>query len=422
MNAIPFTKLPIAPTQPVLDGRTLNGDQPCVLMHAVRRCPPRSAYGAETQEADRLSFLEHRNINNRFPSPARLSEIHDNMLAFAEHVQREWLVPEPYPNKCQRPSIPFIASEYKFEGTIENSSLQVTAGHHSVKDMTFKKKRGRWIAALEGTERPLSERPSWYEIPGNMDATQKRTWNDKVKEALRGEFAHKRKLRCVSCRRAEIGDHDFVLCELCVIDLQASVLHWFDVKTDSESNVILDVDSGFAPDSADPNFSEDLANPARDVDRWVHATTAKTKPRPTGAFFDDQQPYSDEDRPLSEYELAVILATKYSGFTKKGSPAYRKAQKMAAQLVGRYLCGHSYPDLVQAIPRTTEKSITRACDRARRDYQQKLWRQPMPDEARDVLRTEFLRCLYPRFAMCGYQTRIFWRMEDESAISASKSV
>jgi len=113
---------------------------------------------------------------------------------------------------------------------------------------------------------------------------------------------------------------------------------------------------------------------------------------------------TNNNRPLDETELAWILAAKYKGFMVKGTKAYKKARRAAAQLAGHYVLGKSFAEIAKIVD-GKENSVNRFCTRSRKEYADNMVRGPMPEGVRTALAKGLLRELYPPAVTTGYLVR-----------------
>jgi hypothetical protein len=212
---------------------------------------------------------------------------------------------------------------------------------------------------------------------------------EKAKEAATEKSAVAR-LRCVFCLTNEIAREEFLLCTEC-----AAVTHAVDVPYFNAYSVWLEQDNGCdgrGPEQGNKDFEKQFSQCVYDG---------------KDQRFSDQLPKPWNRRPLGEWELAVILATKFKGFTYTLNPAKKKkAQHAAAMLVGHFVYGHTFAEVAAIVPRKSAEQVRDFCGEARRDYAKKFIKQVLSDndlkwEVEHIIHTGLLRNLYPAYAMNG---------------------
>jgi ribosomal protein L37AE/L43A len=190
------------------------------------------------------------------------------------------------------------------------------------------------------------------------------------------------KLTCVQCGENAVerfGD-GFVLCDIC------------------------EVAPAMEPWQIDFNKLLALASSNRKDDGFQDAENYKRK-QPESVPVSLPELYSHADRPLLDYELALLLAVKYPKFTQRNSPAYLKAQRAAAQLAAHFLFQRTFAEITHMIPQTTEDAVRKFCRRAHADFAKYLrsCQGRIPEEAVAALRSGMLTSLFAPALVKGHQ-------------------
>lgn len=347
---------------PLLNGGTLDGSMPCRLLHAVTRCAPASA----------VSRPEPMRVNSsRIPSPTQLSEMHDALLAYAEHVPRPTLS-EP-PNMCVRPRMTFQPTEIQFDGTFLPTSrrVRVDSGPYAGKSFL---PRIKAIGPPAGCMLFVGK-----EEPQKGQSTR---WRAKANRKMQKLLAQDGP--CCVCCMEDLRD-GFLLCPDC--ETAPTVVH-----------ECLGEPLEFNEYHLPRNAKRFRVSKNRKDNGFQDAANYKKNPSllSDNRYVSPSEPYTDGGRPLLEHELSWILAVKYPGFTRPGSLEYKKAQRAAAQLAGHFIFKRTFAEITRTVPMTTEESVRKLCLRAREDYWAKYVRSGrMPVEAVAAMTTGMLRRLYP---------------------------
>jgi hypothetical protein len=398
--------------EPVLDGRTLNGDMPCQLLHKVTVCNPRPIVnlGANGRSrtlrvtprhdcnalVDRLLSVQAPTLDCaprgeycRWPGQGEVSLTEQELAARLTRVPHR--VPKSFPWKnasdiynywiderkdfpqamelsaapnivpAEKPKMPFLPSEIHFDGTFlpRSGRVRVDGGPYAGK---------KFLRRVKATEAPVG----CVLVVGKEKPKTSSVWHAKAERAMLKLLAAE-ELLCVKC-----GDNlvhrfgaGFVLCEIC------------------ES----------APSVPEPHFDFNKLVALASYNRknggfQDEANYKRTQP----LFFSVSLPelYGQIDRPLLDYELAIFLATKHPGFTQRTSLAYLKAQRAAAQLSARFLFKRTFAEITRLVPHTTENSVRMYCERAHEDFAKALraCRGVFPEEAVFALQSRMLDSLY----------------------------
>jgi hypothetical protein len=359
-----------------------------------------------------------RSSGNSNPFPAhRLADIETELLILA---RAERTPAEPYPNKCVRPPMSFIPSVYHGEAVCDGKRLLIADGDEPIREEKFfprlrESERVKTTISAEDEKYCRRLRESAYVKPAEQEQPYSATtaiengdfeklywlskhknrkvryasYGNKIRSAMAIDSAKRNNfLRCVACLTNAISEDDFLLCDHCCLG------HNFAARTvGSPSSVFETPDSG--KDGLTVLEEEELRDWSKDESK---RRKARNKNQNTA------EPTANVE-PLQEIELAWILGSKYQGFTIKGSRAYRKAQRAAAQLAGRFIFGHPFKEIAAAVPSLSEKAAENFCKRAREDYFRIYVRRPMPAEARTALHDGLFLRLYPVAETRGYLTR-----------------
>lgn len=260
----------------------------------------------------------------------------------------------------------------------KRGSITVTSGE--LTGQKFLEHSGCWIQKVQSKRKTLRLLTQEEEEAGEKWLAKKEKRAAKLKSAVGS-------LRCVFCRHSEIAPEEFLLCTECAVTHNTDIAYF----------------------EAIPNIAEyDWEEHAGFL--WREGTSLQHQGQlcidGMDRRFSDQEPQKWESRSLGEWELAVILCAKYPNFTQQ--PAQRrKAQRAAAQLVGHFLCGHSFAEIAEIVPKATEESVRKFCGRVRREYSETLIKLALTDPTlaesvtEVILRTGLLRNLYPGYAMTG---------------------
>jgi hypothetical protein len=202
---------------------------------------------------------------------------------------------------------------------------------------------------------------------------QRRTCDNDAKTMVTLSAVSNSEFRCVGCGEREIDEDNFLLCFSCS-------------SNDAQNYGIATPRNGEFKDRKNNGFHDD-----------EQASAAFQYP-----MLDT--PLTDAARALEETELAWILSTKCEGWTIRNSDAYKKAQRVAAQLAGHYVLGKPFGEVARIVGKE-KKAVNKFCVRSREEYFKKLVRNPMPEEVRTALSSGMLRELYPPAVTTGYLVR-----------------
>lgn len=405
---------------------------------------------------------------------ADLSKCEDDMLRTVEKLREyakegcmEVSVMEapfsgkPYPEKCKQPDKTrfFMPSEIWIENskTVLTSvrRIALTGGEYAGRKFRKSSKvgmEGKWVLTVDKNAKRQSRRDAlasrWEKVEKQADTL--------LASDNAGIFM------CVCCGEFPVDEDSFLLCSRCVRSLK--------IAATQESSTEENDDSDKHSDSEDHNHSQNRKNRGlqNDGKQKLHQHTRKRGRKcqrcrkdcesiyvcltcekvklcvyckllhehpvsdgwteiehwipdkklmstdPYQAFTEGYRHCADtQDRPLTEEELAHILAVKYPNFTKQTtliageeylSLAYRNARIAAAMLVGHYIFKKTFTALGKMLGKKTD-TVKKFCVRARSDYWTVMLRQPVPTEVQTALSSYMLRDLYPRYLTEGMLVR-----------------
>jgi hypothetical protein len=307
--------------------------------------------------------------------------------------------PEQYPNNSERQDIAFTPSQISFNGTHfpAGHTVLVESGPYTGKYFTHSRSPRHWLLVVDRA------------------SNQKRRAQSKALDNQADTIAKllptvsDGKLRCVGCSERDIDADGFVLCFWCNAQRIQNFLVdrerlGFGLETQRAS---LRKDSGFQDDSeAEKAFHYPLLDAPVTAEKVteIRVQARKTALKKNFSKEEEQQLAASmirrAARPLEETELAWILSEKCKGWTVRNSQAWKKAQRVAAQLAGHYIFGKTCGQIAQVIGKE-EEALRKICVRHRAEYFNKLLRGPMPEEARVALASGVLRELYPPAVTSG---------------------
>ena len=392
----------------VLDGRTLNANLPCLLLHKIVVCNPRPIVNLGENGRSRTLRVTPRHDCNALVD--RLLSVQAPALDCAprgEHCRwpretaGEWLndsqvavsvtrVPHRHPwcdfseelinlvdggkqvpavevwtapKICgpDRPKMPFISSDLKATGPLQG--------------VVFRRRKFSgtgtvWLIA---------------QCKRKPEKAARRTWHAKAERAML-KLLNSEQLLCVKCGENLVHRFGagFVLCETCET-APTPVQHGWK-QTDWDNHFDFDFDR---PNRKDNAF-QDAENYQRKTPKLMPVSLAEL--------------YSDPNRPLLDYELALLLAVKYPGFTNRNSLAYLKAQRAAAQIAAHFLFQRKFAEITRMIPLTTVDAVRKFCERVHADHAKYLQqsRGYRPEEATTALRSRMLDSLYAPALITGH--------------------
>jgi hypothetical protein len=340
-------------------GQSFNGTG---IGHGVTRCPAMPAW-------KRLGPEKMKTKPATTYGPRQLAAYHDLLIEviFSKRDAEcryllERFLPEPYPNRCVRPHMAFVPTEIKFT---------VKLPQHRAKVQPILVASGKHIGKEFVPVRGMRSGVLFWLLEDETPKT--RTQN---KSLMLETIGRDGALRCASCGLQPIADDCFILCWTCD---HRDMVNAGNAKTHFDF-------------SANKNTRK---TPRR---KAMTPKQAGSKNRKDQGFQDDEESLPVYTSPsatkLSEVEFACILAEKYPGFTAKDSPAYRKAQRAAAQLSARFIFKRPASE-VAAIVGGNTKAVTKFCRRAREEYADHLAHQPLPEEVRVCMASGMLRELFP---------------------------
>jgi hypothetical protein len=355
------------PCRPAFDGSGLG-----VAVQVSEPCAADPVCFSEECENERLDSEKMRTNPFRSYGPLELGECQEKLLRLAQALPQR-IAPEPYPQN-QKELKKFPATEYRFKGhykaghfkkltdgrvLYKRGKITVTGGHPEFSGKTLVEAKTTWgyksRHAFPIFTAETGDKPDLGAVRSYINRTRTAVKHDRIRNATG-------KVLCACCVRDEIGEEEFVLCDTC-----------------SSKNLANGFSSGFR------GYNEPLQD-----DSYLEAVAPDK-------YLSLEEPYHEEERPLYEHELALILAVKCKGFTKRNTVAHRKARRLAALLVGHFRFGHSFADLSHIVPLTSEKSAEVFCKRARADWHNYLRSASLEadKEAREALRLGLLRSIYP---------------------------
>ncbi len=376
---------------------------------AVQTCDPRSAH--KVLEPEKMSIKPTRSF-----SAPQINAAHDLFLeaifpktdsvphAELVHKLLERTPAEGSPKKyTERPDIAFMPSKISFDGThlpVEGK-IRVDSGEYTGKCFSHSLSPRHWLLVLG-------------RVPKKKRLQQSRVLDTEADNFVKSfpAVSDGQLLRCVACGERDIDADGFLLCFYCnthgTENYLGSKQHLdFGMETLRAS---LRKDSGFQDDEQatavfhypllDTPLREEQITESREKARkiaWKKNFNRTEEEQLAKAMIEVAA------RPLDETELAWILSVKCEGWTIRNSQrAWKKAQRVAAQLVGHYIFGKSFGEVAKIVGKE-EEAVRKVCVRHRREYFNKLVRQPMPEEARTALASGMLRELYPPAVTTGQQ-------------------
>lgn len=458
MTAFLAKSLPIVATQPLFDGRTLNGETHCKLMTLkIQLCPPdprlkkvqRKGFNVTARhDVDKLIDLlcvtppakvdvlrgefcvwprgEEREltapqlVQRLTRVPARVFRSKSTRLhSLVEAGQKLPARPEPWTAPKifgpDRPAMPFIPTVVTFTGTLKPSKIRIlksgakvqTRSRITVVGQEPQELRGKTfthaggLCMIEKDERYLWEtRPSKKSI---------KEWDAKAAVAMQPKLKSADQLLCIQCGENLIHQFGgFVLCDMC--ESQPTIFELGDEDWKEQ----IDGDSHFYDDFQD---EQDYNGRERDkVERYERDDQLDEKgylvstPISLQEFYRSEL-YTGRRRMFLDYELAWLLAVKFSGFTERTTPAYIHARSYVAQLAAYFIFRHSFEAIARFVPMsptdrtTTEDSVRKLCQRAHGYLEAAIKKNGglMPDEARAALRSGMFNSLYSPTLILGHQ-------------------
>jgi hypothetical protein len=299
----------------------------------------------------------------------------------------ELSAPEKFAPKGPDKSYRERYAELTFTGVLKPRKVRrrgrITATSGELAGKTFVQCESCWIQE-DSSKKTSKKVPSLtLEQEQEIEATNENWLAEKAQQRSKPVTS----LRCAFCGQNPIDPEQFVLCGEC------SVTHNDFAPYFSAFNIWLDVnDNTDMLDGGNTNYCE-FTNGHEDK------------------RYTDQQPVEWERRPLGEYELAVILVSKFKGFTTQTNQYARavkrkKAQRAAVMLVAHFLAGFSFAQVAGFVPKATARSVRNFCSRARTEYVQTLIKESLTDpqiaeEVQRIMQGNMLRNLYPAYAEIG---------------------
>lgn len=237
-------------------------------------------------------------------------------------------------------------------------------------------------------------------------------WVQRAEAAITlGSYKHDGTLRCIICRKNPLDG--FLTCSSCDADNGFSV----EMPGEKDFEILHDTTKGKVRTGKGQAFFDGEGFSYTETD-----TVDFNHDRSGNGFQDDAQHESFLENkswkgqvagsarpiPLEEEKFCWILAAKFSGFTVKGSRAWFKAQRAAAQIAGRFILGYSCGQVSAMIPDTTSEGVKQFTGRVtKKGYWKSIASKPAPKEWTTALMSGLLRPLYPRWVTTGEQVETF---------------
>lgn len=394
---------PIKPHAAVFTGATLKDDLPCQLLHKITVCKSvpvftengvsRNISVTPRHDFDKLAnrlltirapitplvlrgefcLLPRENeivlseeelatrltrVPRRHPWQ-RISDVYNHLIDERQEFPQSPVLAAP-PNiiPSEKPKMPFISSDLKASGPIQG--------------LVFKRKKD-----------PKGTGTVWLiaESKKQPEKAARRMWHAKAEHAML-KLLSADQLLCVKCGENAVYRFGagFVLCETCETAPAVAEPHFDFYKL-----------IALASDTRKDGGFQDEENYKRTQPQHLSVSLAEM--------------YGQSDRPLLDYELALILAVKYPKFTQRNTLSYLKAQRAAAQLSARFLFKRSFAEITRLVPHTKENAVRMYCERAHADFAKYLrdCRGKFPEEARFALRSRMLDSLYAPALIQGHR-------------------